>query len=79
MLSVVEAGVYERSMQLDYDNDVGSSGRAQTIRFRARSADDRPFFVTASFTQPHDPYFAPRRKYWDRYDARHRRAAERWI
>lgn len=66
MLSVVEAGVYERSIQLDFDDDVGYQAVRKIYDF-ARDTDDRPFFLTASFTQPHDPYFAPR-QYWDRYD-----------
>ena len=33
----------------------------------ARDDDERPFFLTVSFMQPHDPYMTPR-TYWDRYD-----------
>jgi choline-sulfatase len=33
----------------------------------ARSEDPRPFFLTVSFTDPHDPYACPK-KHWDRYN-----------
>jgi choline-sulfatase len=32
----------------------------------ARDSDERPFFLTVSFTQPHDPYMTPT-GYWNRY------------
>ena len=66
MLSVKQAGVAAATNQLDFDDEVGF--RAQ--RFLAdhpRSADRRPFFLTVSFTHPHDPY-AIRQRYWDRYE-----------
>ena len=66
MQSVVEAGVYERTLALDFDDEVAfESNRA--IYDMARDDDDRPFFLTVSFMQPHDPYMTPRR-YWERYD-----------
>ena len=37
------------------------------IRDRARSGPDRPFFLCASFSHPHDPWEL-RAHYWDRYD-----------
>ena len=37
------------------------------LRDLARSTDERPWLLTASFTHPHDPY-AMRQRYWDRYD-----------
>ena len=65
MLSVRQAGIAEATNQLDFDDEVNF----QAIRFlqdHARSADPRPFFLTVSFTHPHDPY-AIRQAYWDRY------------
>ncbi|MGI9600364.1 MAG: choline-sulfatase [Acidimicrobiales bacterium] len=64
--SVVHAGVAEASNQLDFDDEVGFRTVAK-LRDLARSDDKRPWFVTASFTHPHDPYVA-RRQFWDRYD-----------
>jgi choline-sulfatase len=66
MQSVVEAGVYERTLALDFDDEVAfQSSRA--IYDMARDDDPRPFFLTVSFMQPHDPYMTPF-EYWDRYD-----------
>ncbi|MCI0435512.1 MAG: sulfatase-like hydrolase/transferase, partial [Gemmatimonadetes bacterium] len=66
MLSVTEAGPYDRSLEWDYDEDVGY----QAVRWlydHARGSDERPFMLTVSFIQPHDPYLAPRED-WARYD-----------
>ena len=63
--TVKDAGPVARSMQIDYDEDVVH----QTIREiynRARSEDKRPFMMTVSLTQPHDPYVTTR-EYWDMY------------
>ena len=66
MDSVTGAGIAEASNQLDYDDDVGFRA-VRKLRDLARSDDRRPWFVTVSFTHPHDPYVA-RRRYWDLYD-----------
>ena len=66
MLSVTEAGIYERTLQLDFDDEVAFHG-ARWLYDVARDDDPRPFFLTVSFTQPHDPYMTPK-EYWDRYD-----------
>ena len=66
MDSVIHAGVAETTNQLDYDDEVGFR-TVRKLRDLARSSDDRPWMLTASFTHPHDPY-AMRRAYWDRYD-----------
>ncbi len=66
MDSVLNAGIAEATNQLDYDDEVGFRA-VRKLRDLARSADDRPWLLTASFTHPHDPY-AMRRRYWDRYD-----------
>jgi choline-sulfatase len=66
MDSVTEAGPNERANQIDFDDEVGF--RAQRhIYDLARDPDDRPFCMTVSFTNPHDPYICPK-EHWDRYD-----------
>lgn len=65
MHSVKEAGTCERSMQLDYDEEVAYNA-VQKIYDYARDPDKKPFFLTASFTHPHDPYLTTP-EYWDRY------------
>ncbi|MDH3595204.1 MAG: choline-sulfatase [Rhodospirillales bacterium] len=67
MLSVVEAGPCARSQQIDFDDDVAFQAERR-IYDLARDDDDRPFFLLASFTHPHDPYTIGR-PYWERYDA----------
>jgi len=66
MQSIVEAGVYERTLALDFDEEVAFES-IRRIYDMARDDDSRPFFLTVSFMQPHDPYMTPR-AYWDRYD-----------
>lgn len=66
MQSVMEAGVYERTLALDFDEEVAFES-IRRIYDMARDDDSRPFFLTVSFMQPHDPYMTPR-VYWDRYD-----------
>jgi len=66
MQSVVEAGVYARTLELDYDDDVHHNS-LRYLHDAARTVDQRPFFLVASFIQPHDPYMTPQH-YWDRYD-----------
>jgi choline-sulfatase len=69
MQSVVEAGVYERTLALDFDDEVAFQS-IRAIYDMARDDDDRPIFLTVSFMQPHDPYMTPR-AYWERYDHDH--------
>ncbi len=67
MSNVVEAGPCERSMQIDYDDDVEN----QAVRWlydRARDEEKQPFMLTVSFTSPHDPYMATP-EFWDLYDS----------
>lgn len=66
MDSVVHAGVADVSNQLDYDDDVAYQS-IRKLRDLARTDDDRPWMMTASFTHPHDPYVA-RQQFWDLYD-----------
>lgn len=66
MDSVVNAGIAEATNQLDFDDDVGHQA-VRELRDLARTSKSQPWFLTVSFTHPHDPY-AMRRTYWDRYD-----------
>ncbi len=66
MDSVRTAGVADSSNQLDYDDEVGFH-TVRKLRDLARSSDERPWMLTASFTHPHDPYVA-RAEHWNRYD-----------
>ena len=68
MLSVKQAGIAEATNQLDYDDEVAFHA-ARFLKDQARSAKSRPFFLTVSFTHPHDPY-AIRAAYWNRYEDR---------
>ena len=64
--SVTQAGVADATNQLDYDDEVGHRA-VRKIRDLARTKDERPFMMTASFTHPHDPYVA-RQEFWELYD-----------
>ena len=63
--SVLDAGPMIRTMQIDYDEDVAHYA-VREIYARARSADVRPFLLTVSLTQPHDPYITTP-AWWDLY------------
>ena len=65
MQSVKQAGIAEATNQQDFDDEVAFQAR-RFLQNHARSDDPRPFFLTVSFTHPHDPY-AIRQAYWDRY------------
>ena len=65
MKNVSTAGIAERSLQQDYDEEVAFHA-ARKIFDWARAPDDRPFLLVASFTHPHDPYVTPKR-FWDLY------------
>jgi choline-sulfatase len=66
MESVLEPGVCAASMQQDYDDEVAFRAVRAIFDF-ARSGDRRPFFLAASFANPHDPWEL-RARYWDLYD-----------
>lgn len=66
MGSVTGAGTAETTNQLEFDDEVAFSARAEIHRL-ARRAGERPFCLTVSFTHPHDPYVA-RKRYWDLYE-----------
>ena len=63
---VVESGLCVRSMQLDYDGEVAFHAERRLYDL-ARDPDRPPFFMTVSFTHPHNP-FVTTREYWDRYE-----------
>ncbi len=63
--TVLDAGPMARTMQIDYDEDVTHQA-VRAIYARARDADPRPFLLTVSLSQPHDPYLTTR-PYWDLY------------
>ncbi|MBA2701723.1 MAG: choline-sulfatase [Chloroflexi bacterium] len=65
MSSVLEAGRSEATLQLDFDEEVAHRA-VRKIFDLARDDPDRPFFLVASFTHPHDPYEVPA-EYLDRY------------
>lgn len=64
--TVRDAGPVARSMQIDYDEDV-THHAIRELYTRARAQDKRPFMMTVSLTQPHDPYVTTQ-EYWDSYD-----------
>lgn len=66
MLSVVQAGTCVTSNQIDFDEEVAYH-TTRYIHDLVRREDERPFFLLASFTHPHDPYTITQ-EYWDRYD-----------
>jgi len=65
MESVLTPGVCAASMQMDYDDEVAHRA-VRRLRDLARGRE-RPFFLTVSFTSPHDPWEL-RPDYWERYD-----------
>ena len=62
---VVEAGICHRSLQLDYDEEVHHQA-VRKLYDLARAPEEHPFFLTVSYTHPHNP-FTTTREYWDRY------------
>ena len=62
---VIRSGACVRSMQMDHDEAVLHRAVSRLHDF-ARQPDRQPFFLLASFTHPHEPYFA-QRTHWDRY------------
>ena len=65
MLSVTEAGPYDRTLEIDFDEEVAQKA-ARWLWDAGRSTDERPFMLCLSLMHPHDPYMAPR-AFWDRY------------
>jgi choline-sulfatase len=68
MDSVLTAGPTIRSNQLDFDEEVVFTTRRKLFDLARRpDGDERPFFLVASLTHPHDPFAIPHR-YWDLYE-----------
>jgi choline-sulfatase len=65
MKNVSNAGIAERALQQDYDEEVAHNARRWIFDW-ARDPDQRPFLLVSSFTHPHDPYVTPQ-KFWDMY------------
>jgi len=66
MAPVIESGTCIRSLQMDYDDEVAYHSK-QALYDLARKPDDKPFFLTVSFTSPHSP-FVISEEYWNLYD-----------
>jgi choline-sulfatase len=66
MDGVLEPAVSVASMQQDYDDEVAFRA-VRKIFDLARADTERPFFLVASFSNPHDPWEL-RPRYWDLYD-----------
>jgi choline-sulfatase len=66
MEPVLEPGVAVASMQQDYDDEVAFRAVRKLFDL-AREDRERPFFLTVSFSNPHDPWEL-RSQYWDLYD-----------
>jgi choline-sulfatase len=64
--SIVEAGLCERNLQIDYDEDVAYHAE-QWLFDWARDEDPRPFLLWASFTHPHNPFITTK-EFWQLYD-----------
>jgi choline-sulfatase len=64
--SVAEAGPCDYSLSLQYDEEAAFKA-VQWLHKAGASSDPRPFMLTLSVMQPHDPYQGPRR-FWDLYD-----------
>lgn len=60
-----ESGICRRSLQMDYD-DLAHFRALEALYEIARFGSGQPFFMTVSYTHPHDPFYitAP---YWFRY------------
>lgn len=65
--SVAEAGPCDYSLSLQYDEDACDRG-VDWLQQVAGEKSNRPFMLTVSVMQPHDPYQGLR-KFWDLYDA----------
>lgn len=68
MQGVIQAGPCVRSLQMDYDDEVEFHA-LRRIYDLARGGDERPFFLTVSFSHPHPP-FTIHSNYWNRYEDR---------
>lgn len=60
------SGICDWGLQLDHDEEVQFRA-LEYLRDRARKKDERPFFLCASFTHPHEPFITTR-EWWNCYD-----------
>jgi choline-sulfatase len=60
--SVLQAGPVTATLQTDYDAEV-----VRRSLEALDAGDERPLFLVASFTHPHDPYEVPHEQ-WNRYE-----------
>ncbi|WP_419553742.1 choline-sulfatase [Candidatus Poriferisodalis sp.] len=67
MASLSEAGPVLTNYQHDFDEEAGFAAVRHLYDLARRPSDERPFFLVASFTHPHDPYEA-RPEWWNLYD-----------
>ncbi len=65
MQNVIQSGKCVRSLQMDYDDEVEFWAN-QKLYDLAREPEQKPFFMTVSFSHPHPP-FTVGADYWDRY------------
>jgi len=66
MAPVIESGTCMRTLQMDYDDEVGYHG-VQAIYDLARRQTDTPWMLTVSFTHPHSP-FVIAEEFWNLYN-----------
>jgi choline-sulfatase len=64
--SILDSGVREAALQTDYDDEVCFRA-VRELRHQSVTARGRPFFLTVSFTNPHDPWEV-RPAHWGLYD-----------
>ncbi len=65
MTGILDSGVREAAMQTAYDDEVCFRA-VERIRELGQRPDRQPFFLTVSFTNPHDPWEV-RRRHWELY------------
>jgi choline-sulfatase len=65
MTGITGSGVREAAMQTAYDDEVCFRA-VERIRELSQRPDRQPFFLTVSFTNPHDPWEV-RPQHWDAY------------
>lgn len=65
MRNVTQAGLCVRSLQMDYDDEVEFWAN-QKLYDLAREPEQKPFFMTVSFSHPHPP-FTIGTAHWGRY------------
>lgn len=65
MRAVIEAGVCQRSLQIDYDDETEFHAQRKLWDL-ARGDRKQPFFLTVSFSHPHSPFTASE-EHWNRY------------